>query len=224
MRNNFFIIVLSLSILLLSSCYSDNASDIRNEAIEISNYILNNLSNDNIKVDDVSCTEESIRIVLYGSDKAYDIIELLEITNQWLDDKEDSLVSCYDLMFTITLYLDRPTQSDIENMRYVAMIGNYDHDFSSDIGPTVDCVDINHCEELKTSMFGNIDYGLRVIMIPSNTEIDDFEVFVNMPSLEVLNVSDYPFYSDELLLEEKYHELLYEARNYDNISFNIGFV
>lgn len=101
---------------------------------------------------------------------------------------------------------------------------NSEYSFSSDIGPTVDCVDINHCEELKTSMFGNIDYGLRVIMIPSNTEIDDFEVFVNMPSLEVLNVSDYPFYSDELLLEEKYHELLYEARNYDNISFNIGFV
>lgn len=57
-------------------------------------------------------------------------------------------------------------------------------------------------------------------MIPSDTEIDNVEAFINMPCLESLIVSDYPFDSDSQQIEDKYNELTEVLSNYDSYDFD----
>lgn len=208
-----------IGILLVSSC-ALNHLDIREEAYDISDYLLENVSGDDIYLSEVYWDETGITIELYGSNSIDVILDLQKLSNTWLEDHPDSLVESNQLRFSIELFESRPDTSDRERFAYCARIGNYEPYLNIEAGPKVDCLDINECDALATSFFNDGFNEYRIIMIPSDTEIDNVEAFINMPCLESLIVSDYPFDSDSQQIEDKYNELTEVLSNYNSYDFD----
>ena len=86
----------------------------------------------------------------------------------------------------------------------------------------LDCIDLNVCDAFKTSFFESVVVDYRFIMLPSNTDFDDFDVFLRMDNLIRLTISDYPYdYAHDRLIA-KGEELEAIASQYDIVNFEYG--
>lgn len=192
----------------------------RREATKVSRYLMDNLTNSEIRVSKIWYESDEIRIELYGSWAGKDIAELIELSDRWLEENPDSIIIRNRMRFSIELYEQKPENSERISHSYSCRIANFDAYFAPHVSHDIDCIDINRCDLFLTSYFEGDKNNYRVIMFPSYIVIDDFEVFLNMPELERLVISDYPFMDYRPYLEERYAQIDELAQEYGPVTFN----
>ena len=203
---------------LCVSCGHPGKSEIGIDAECMSDYIIQNVTNDNIELNDTLYSDNGVLIELYGSDSAADALEIVGICNNWLSENEDSVLLRDHISLSIEIYQGKPNEDDRDSLGYSSRVGNYDVSFASEVGPSIDCIDINHSINFDTSIFEGYDF--RYIGVPSNVVIDDFSVFVEMDQLRYLIVNDGPYSHDEQVLDDKYREFCEYYYSYDELQFS----
>ena len=217
-------ITLSLSLLLLTSCQSETDKELKRELDLLSNYISDNLSNESIKLNKASYSEDGIYVELYGSKSSDDIEELILTCEGFADEYSDLMMFNGDYNIQIQLYDVEPDQDLYETLGYAVYIGNFSWALgTNERSKCFDCIDINLCDTFATSFFRQTHTDYRIIMLPSNTVIDDIEVFMGMNNLQSITISDYPYKADSERLNDKYEELLALVSEYDDVGFRCGY-
>lgn len=212
-----FVIVLIL--FEIGSCNSEKGLVIKGEMNAYLDYILENITNKQIKLSKKEFSENGIYIELYGSQLCSDIEDLITICDGWIAENQDSVLVSERKKIRIELYYQKPDNGDRESSRYAVSIRNYGIDIAKEPSSCLDVLEIHKCDGFYTSFFGGSNLNYRAITLPSNTIIDDFDVFMSMSNLLVLEFSDHPYDNDLVRLEEIRQELEEYASNYANIPF-----
>lgn len=217
-KKQIMIFIIVCSVLLFCSCSSEKRQ-IRREMNDLAEYLLNELENDNIKIANKDYSVNGIYISLYGSNDDEDISELVTACDRWIRDNQDSSVVSGRLKIAVELYLEKPVERGMSIGDYAVRISNWSN--SPDLSPSssFDCLEINRCDSLRSSVFEYLPDDYRVIVLPSIVEFDDFDVFVSMENLEYLVISDRPLNDDTQRLEAKYEELMQIAEGYPDLHF-----
>lgn len=211
--------------LQLCSC-SPEKRQLRSEMNSLADFIIDGLSNDDIELAEKEYSENNgIFITLYGSDKSEDILELINICNEWMENNQESYAVSDGLRISVDLYRNKPVTQGWERHNYVVRIGNYS-DYFGDYaaGSDFDCLEIRYCDNLQTSIFRSFSVDYRYISMPSTVEIDDFDVFVDMNELDVLVIDDAGFEVDDQRVVEKYNEIVALADEYSDLQFEICYL
>ena len=212
-------VVVILILFGIGSCHSEKEIEIKREMNEYSDYILENITNKQIKLSNKEYSENGIYIELYGSQSRVDIEDLITICNEWVAENQDAILVCEGKKIRIEMYNEKPDNGDRESSAYAVCISNYGIDIAKEPSDCLDVLEIHKCDEFYTSFFESSDMSYRAITLPSNTIIDDFDVFMSMNDLLVLEFSDHPYDNDKERLEAIRQELDVYATNYDSIPF-----
>ncbi|MCR5593143.1 MAG: hypothetical protein K6F79_05290 [Saccharofermentans sp.] len=178
---------------------------------------MSNTTNEEIVYNHTFYGDDGMLIEFYGSDDVHDALQMVNYCNRWLEENEDSVVAQESMRIVIEIYNDKPDQGNRDCLEYNFRIGNFAETFRNEISDQIDCLDINRANDFCVSVFEG--YDLQHIRIPSNTVIDDFDVFIDMSRLRRLIVSDGPFTVDTQAIEDKYQELIDHYNTYDELPF-----
>ena len=144
---------------------------------------------------------------------------MITICNEWVAENQDAVLVCEGKKIRIEMFNEKPDNGDRESSAYAVCISNYGIDIAKEPSDCLDVLEIHKCDEFYTSFFESSDMSYRAITLPSNTIIDDFDVFMSMNDLLVLEFSDHPYDNDKERLEAIRQELDVYATNYDSIPF-----
>ncbi|SMC38585.1 hypothetical protein SAMN06296952_0875 [Oscillospiraceae bacterium] len=212
------VVIIIMIVFIASSCVQDK--ELKYEMNDLSEAIISQLTNDDIKVAGSEYSNTGVYITLYGSDDTADIQELIEICDSWVDSHQDSRLVSERLKISVVLYKEKPSKRKSGVEDYVVSIRNYSDNVSSiEQSDKLDCIKINVQHSIASSIFESTSMDYRVIILPSTVEFDDFDVFIQMEDLEHLIISDSPFDTDRSQVEQKYAELISIAEGYDQVDF-----
>lgn len=218
MRRIYLAIMILLIVFTSTSCSGNH--EIKKAAHNMADYILSNLSNDSIKCSDIRYSDDGILIEIYGSDSAGDVMEIADLSNNWMVNNIESIICTDSLCVSIELYLEKPEEVDREYLNYIAAFRNYDYDFDRTTSDNIDCLEIIQCHEFSTSLLDNgNDY--RVIVLPGDVIVDNSEVFVHMDSLKYVLIKDYDF--DNIMYSpEEINARIEEITGNHDVDFYVG--
>ena len=157
----------------------------------------------------------SINIDLYGSDRIEDIIIIGQFLENYLDANSDSRIITGRVKVCIHLFKNEPERKTHEKLWYFASLANYNqinNPSESEWNREFKFLDINVVDDLKTSSFNDSSISFEVIWLPTNTIIDDYDVFIKMKSLRKLVFDDPVLYENHVNSEKKQEEIRYYDR------------
>lgn len=222
MKRAVAILVTIVMVFSMISCRSDLEKSISRDMNSFADYISDNLLSDDIQICRTRCDEGGLYIELYGSEACSDILELIMVCNDWVDQNRDSTVLRENKKIRVELYNQKPDDNDRESSSYAVRLSNFGIDYATEPSSYMDVLDINICNEFHTSSLNQLSINYRVIMLPTNSVIDDFDVFMGMKNLEALVFSDDPYDSDEAQVERLTEELSIATSEYESIPFIYG--
>jgi len=227
-----FVTILTV-IMLITACgplrdkYVNGARDHYDEELDteldnIVNGIVHLDTTDEIKLFALYSDQFCICIDLYGSDKLGDMVKIGHYLNRYLEINSSSRLINDKLKICIQLFKNEPTRKDREKLWYFASLANFDQICNpgvSEWNHSFVYLDINIADDLKTSSFENCDIPFESIWLPTNTTIDDYEVFVSMEHLRSLVFDDPVLHENSIDSEKKKEEIKYFDK-YKDLKFS----
>jgi len=160
--------------------------------------------------------QRSMCVDLFGTNNIEDVFVICQYINDYLEDNPNSRIITDRIKMRIQLFEKEPSRREAQDLWYLAAISNCDiitNPIESAWNDRFVYLDANLAGDLRTSKFNKCNIPFVKIWLPTNTVIDDYDVFIRMDSLRELEFSD-PVWKEDTEASNKKKE---EIKYYDKI-------
>ena len=158
--------------------------------------------------------QRSLCIDLFGIQRIEDVFAIGQFLNDYLENNPNSRIISDRIKMRIQCFENEPSKSEASDLWFLASISNCDtirDPNNSEWNDRFIYLDVNLADNLRSSSFELCKIPLVTIWLPTNTIMDDYDVFDEMNSLKELIFSD-PIHKEDQEASRKKRE---EIRYYD---------
>ena len=163
--------------------------------------------------------QRSLCIDLFGTKSIEDIFAIGRYLNDYLENNPESRIYNDKIKMRIQCFEKEPSKSEAQDLWFLASISNCDtlrDPNNSEWNDRFIYLDVNLADNLRSSSFESCAIPFVTIWLPTNTILDDYDVFTDMESLKELIFSDPVHKEDPEASEKKRDEISYYDNNHMN--------